>query len=299
MTTNKYPTIKIIVACHKADPNIRQDDIYMPIQVGKDLHPDIDLGFQCDNTGDNISYKNASYCELTALYWAWKNLKNVDYIGLCHYRRYFEFNSNWKSIKSYLSKNKINTAPESFIPEIIGSDEIVLPTFFSKPTSIWTNFEHQVLAQDLYITYKIIQQDFPEYLESFEKYLLGNWRTGYNMFIMSYNNFDAYCSWLFSLLDKVESSVKLSPYSSYQRLFGYLGEILLPVYVQKNKLKIKEKPIVFTGHSSYESNIRITTKKKIRNILNSMAFFLSNLPIKKSLYDPYWETYLKNDGIEI
>ena len=72
MDNKMHPRIKILVACHKADPNIRHDDIYMPIQVGKALHPELDLGFQCDNTGDNISEKNGSYCELTALYWAWK-----------------------------------------------------------------------------------------------------------------------------------------------------------------------------------------------------------------------------------
>ena len=83
--------IKILVACHKSDTAIYQNDIYMPIQVGKALHANVELGFQCDNTGDNISEKNDSYCELTAIYWAWKNLKDIDYIGLCHYRRYFDF----------------------------------------------------------------------------------------------------------------------------------------------------------------------------------------------------------------
>lgn len=68
----RKPRLKILVACHKADHAIRQDDNYMPIQVGKALHPELNLGFQCDNTGDNISEKNGSYCELTALYWAWK-----------------------------------------------------------------------------------------------------------------------------------------------------------------------------------------------------------------------------------
>ena len=102
MEETKQPRIKILVACHKADPNIRQDDIYMPIQVGKALHPELDLGFQCDNTGDNISEKNGSYCELTALYWAWKNLKDVDYIGLCHYRRYFDLTEE-KLIKEIIA----------------------------------------------------------------------------------------------------------------------------------------------------------------------------------------------------
>lgn len=45
-----------------------------------------------DNTGDNISFKNKSYCELTTQYWAWKNVE-AEYYGFCHYRRYFSFSS--------------------------------------------------------------------------------------------------------------------------------------------------------------------------------------------------------------
>ena len=84
----RKPRLKILVACHKADHAIRQDDNYMPIQVGKALHPELNLGFQCDNTGDNISSMNPYYCELTGMYWMWKNT-SADIIGLVHYRRYF------------------------------------------------------------------------------------------------------------------------------------------------------------------------------------------------------------------
>ena len=81
---------KILVCCHKPDKFIC-DDIYMPIHVGK-ANSKMNLGIQGDDTGDNISSENSHFCELTGLYWAWKNLQNVDYIGLCHYRRYFNFN---------------------------------------------------------------------------------------------------------------------------------------------------------------------------------------------------------------
>lgn len=79
--------IKVLVCCHKAT-YVPNDDVYLPIQVGK-ANSKIDLGFQGDDEGKNISEKNFSYCELTAVYWAWKNLKDIDYIGLCHYRMIF------------------------------------------------------------------------------------------------------------------------------------------------------------------------------------------------------------------
>ena len=69
------------------------DDMYIPLHVGAEGKKDkqgnpLDLGYQKDNTGENISELNASYCELTGLYWAWKNL-DADFIGLSHYRRHF------------------------------------------------------------------------------------------------------------------------------------------------------------------------------------------------------------------
>ena len=77
--------IKVIVAAHKPY-RMPQDSMYLPLQVGRAV-ADQDLGWQGDNTGDNISLKNPYYCELTGLYWAWKNLK-ADAIGLVHYRRF-------------------------------------------------------------------------------------------------------------------------------------------------------------------------------------------------------------------
>ena len=80
--------IKILVACHKPS-ELPQNELFLPIQVGAALATRT-LPIAQDNTGDNISDKNPTYCELTAQYWAWKNLQ-ADYYGLCHYRRFLCF----------------------------------------------------------------------------------------------------------------------------------------------------------------------------------------------------------------
>ena len=78
--------IKVIVAAHKKY-QMPENEMYIPVQVGAEGKEKIE-GYTQDNTGDNISSKNPYFCELTGLYWAWKNL-DADYKGLVHYRRYF------------------------------------------------------------------------------------------------------------------------------------------------------------------------------------------------------------------
>ncbi len=92
--------IKILVASHKK-AEMPEDSMYLPVHVGRVLYPDREFGYQSDAEGDNISIKNPYYCELTALYWAWKNLK-ADYVGLAHYRRHFSLKTvhrgGWNSV---------------------------------------------------------------------------------------------------------------------------------------------------------------------------------------------------------
>ena len=71
--------IKIIVATHKKY-QMPEDQMYFPVQVGAEGKTKIEEYTQ-DNTGNNISLKNPYFCELTGLYWAWKNLE-AENIGL-------------------------------------------------------------------------------------------------------------------------------------------------------------------------------------------------------------------------
>ena len=78
--------VKIIVATHKKY-RMPVDEMYLPVHVGAVGNETIS-GCQRDDEGENISALNPYFCELTGLYWAWKNLE-ADYIGLVHYRRHF------------------------------------------------------------------------------------------------------------------------------------------------------------------------------------------------------------------
>ena len=54
----------------------------------------------------------------------------------------------------------------------------------------------------------------------------------YNMMVMRWADFDAYCKWLFGLLFEVEQKVDISHYSTYQqRIFGFMAERLLNVWL--------------------------------------------------------------------
>jgi hypothetical protein len=97
----------VITAHHKNDAAIPLFKRYFfPIQVGAELTP---YRFQIipDNLGDNISFKNKNYCELTAHYYVLKNLE-FDYAGLMHYRRIFTTRNNWYVVLKNYFKYYLN-----------------------------------------------------------------------------------------------------------------------------------------------------------------------------------------------
>lgn len=126
-----------------------KDDIYLPLHVGREGKDDI--VFTGDNTGDNISNKNASFCELTGLYWACLNL-DADYIGLVHYRKHFTAKGKKGSkFQRIINRDELN--------EILKKYDVVLP--MPRHYYIETNYSQYVHAhheEDLIETRKIIKK---------------------------------------------------------------------------------------------------------------------------------------------
>lgn len=231
--------IKIIIATHKKY-KMPKDSTYLPLHVGREGKEKI--GYQGDNTGDNISLKNPNYCELTGLYWAWKNLK-ADYIGLVHYRRYF-------SAKKFIPKNEskkfecILTREE--IEERLEKYDIILPkerNYFIE--NIYSHYEHTMHIEPLIETGKIIQEKYPEYYPEFENLKKTTKMHAFNMFIMKKEYLDKYCAWLFDILFELEKRVDVSQYDAFHaRFLGRISERLLDVWIKTNGLKYNEVKVI-------------------------------------------------------
>lgn len=258
--------IKILVCCHKKS-NWKTDDIHMPIHVGAN-NSQVHLDIQRDDDGDNISDKNPNYCELTGLYWGWKNLKHYNIIGICHYRRYFN-----------ISKDEINY--------IINTQkyDFIVSKHRNRPYNIANEIINQLTKEDFVILESVLKKKHPKDVKTIEKYFyICNSYNPYNMLICNNDVLNKYCNWLFGLLEELEKYIKLSGYSRLRRIYGYFGEYLLTLYIQMNNLKAYEVETINTE----EQQSRF--KQNLLNIYNSAKFhFLQTkkhsqfLDVKKGL----------------
>ena len=252
-------TISLYTVYHKA-AHILQNPFIKPIQVG---HGDTIADITCrDNQGDNIADKNDCYCELTAQYWMWKQDHHSDYIGLMHYRRFFDFHKDAsRTLKTYgvieedafhLDFSKKYGLNEENMRAQIEPYDIILPHPWNVQQDGWKNLRHHYdaapyhHARDLNITREVIAKDYPAYLPHFDA--MQQAHSGYftNMFIMRRQLFAEYSTWLFAVLAEVEKRADISAYGVQERrVFGYLSERLFNVWLQK---KLAEQPKLKINH---------------------------------------------------
>ncbi len=215
------------------------------------------MGFTPDNTGDNISEKNKNYCELTALYWAWKNL-DADFIGLVHYRRYF---SNGKLLK----RKEARILSEAELQKALDRCGILLP----KPRNYWieTNYSqyaHAHHAIDLDTTREILRERYPAYIKAFDASMQRTVGHRFNMFVMSQESLCAYCNWLFDVLFELEKRLDISAYSPYDaRVFGFVAERLLDIWIETNRVPYMEMPVLNTESQHWIRKGTAFIKRKI------------------------------------
>jgi predicted DNA-binding protein YlxM (UPF0122 family) len=256
-------------------------DMFLPIQVGKSVS-NTDLGFISDNTGDNISEKNKSFCELTALYWAWKNIDTVypglEYIGLCHYRRYLAVTSHFPlGNKIILSTVPVFNNYSRKLVHLLKKYQFLLPKKDIYKYSLFVDYSVCHYSEDYRVIKTIVHDLYPDYDKAFfHVFECNNKLSHYNIFITHKHIFNDYCEWLFKILFEVEKRINIKNYNEYQqRIFGFLGERLLNVYVYHHNFKVKYKPVLLISDSE-KDNYLINL---MRNIRNRCSFFIQNFSI--------------------
>ena len=231
--------IKIIVASHK--PYQMPDDIcYLPVHVGKAGKKDI--GFRGDDSGDNISEKNPSYCELTGLYWAWKNL-DADYLGLAHYRRHFSAKP-WL-VRLLKGKEKCILTDRE-VRRLLKKTDIILPRKrYYLIESVYSHYCHTHYSEPLDETRRIMEEQYPEMIPAFDRIMNGRQAHMFNMYIMKRELSDEYCEFIFHVLEELEKRIDISSYNAFQgRVYGRISELLLNVWILYKGYSYKELPLM-------------------------------------------------------
>lgn len=302
--------IKILISCHKQSM-VPDSKIMLPIEVGADLRKKHIEGILQDNQGENISSKNKMYCELTAQYWAWKNL-DADYYGFFHYRRYLSFFDKKRPVDQW--QNVIEESPDSdclkkynleddYIQKLVGEYDLVLSEeknvtkMPDKNPSVYEQYKNgrSLNIKDIDLVHDIIEEKYPDYLDTFEKVMKGEKTCLCNMYIMKKELFHEYMAWLFDILFEFEKRSDMSEYTvEGYRTPGHLAERLLTVfcwYTEKKKnLKVKRlQTIVFL---KTDQKMTLAQAKK-----TAPAFAENNVAIAVAANDyfiPYCATFLKS-----
>lgn len=276
---------KIFICAHK-EVELPKHPFFLPVQAGAALHDRIP-GFQPDDEGDNISDRNPHFCELTCHYWAWKNLKNVDIVGLNHYRRYFDFTCPWPmfaadkrfaDVSDFLSHDYKFPDMETMMERY----DIVLPVARHWRTSNTLQYYHYHIAKDWETLRQIIKDQTPEYLSAFEKTMdESNVSVGYNMFITRWDLFDAYSSWLFDILFEVERRVPPADDPIQSRIYGYMSERLINVFCERHHLHVKHIPLVMPIEDFHEDLNIGPWHASIRRLTNDIHYEWNRLCMGK------------------
>lgn len=194
-----------------------------PIQVGAALCEErVANILDCD--GENISYKNKNYSELTALYWIWKNRLSgqwsgdVDeYYGLCHYRRVLELSND-------------------DVLRLVDNDvDVVLPFPMPYEPNIEEHHKRYLKDSDWKALLLALQELHPECSEGLLKILSQRYLYSYNIVIAKKAVLYAYCAWLFPILECVEERSDPKGYEREDRYIGYMAETLATLYFMMNK----------------------------------------------------------------
>lgn len=233
--------IVIGVAAHKPY-RMPEEAAYLPIHVGAALHPGACPGFQSDAEGDSISELNASYSELTGLYWLWRNV-DADVKGLVHYRRLLG-SSDPMRLRADDPFDRVATGEElEALVEARGAVLARRRNYYIE--TVYGHYSHTFDGAQFDACRDVLSDLCPGYVPSWDRLMRSRGAHIYNMFVMRADLLDSYCAWLFPVLEELVHRVDTSNMTPFEaRWPGRVSERLLDPWLEVNGVGYAELPVV-------------------------------------------------------
>jgi hypothetical protein len=264
LATEKGAVVKLSIytLTHKRF-DVPPDPMYIPLRVGSAGNED--FGYLRDDTGENISRLNCYFSELTGLYWIWKNVKNLDCVGTCHYRRYL-----------LNEQGKVFTRRE--YEALLAEYDLITTRKVHLNNSYHYGFSanHNIAALDA--TGEVILQMYPEYHDTFVRLVNGPDTYFGNILVTRKELYDEYCEWLFSIFFEVQQRISLENGEDayHKRVFGFISEFLLLVWTTVRGLKVYECKVGIIGEKAETREIKeqLAAYLAAHDIAGAEAYFL-------------------------
>lgn len=272
--------MKVYVINH-SEFNQTYSNGYIPLLVGaankvKELKQDV----VTDDTGDNISELNDSYCELTGLYWIWKNVEDP-IVGLVHYRRFFLGIRHRISFRDDLfvqNPEKLNNChllTSKEVNKILNKNDILVKVSHTYRLNMYEKLL-QYISKDCFdkLNQVLFESNREEY-DAFQKYLNKHSQVLFNMFIGKKEIINRYCEWLFPILQRVDQyQIDSTGERYHSREIGYLGELLFSFWLDYNKIHY------FPSDTLTPRKSKIMTVAGINMPQGSNVYYLNQFPVQ-------------------
>ena len=260
--------VKIFAMTHK-EFDVPDNPMYIPLHVGH-KQAKMDFGYMGDDTGDNISHLNCYYAELSGVYWVWKNYHEADYVGICHYRRFLTSEAGYVfSEKQY--------------EEILQEYDIITTKQLELPNSYHYGFGAHHRVETLDETGRIIQELYPEYYDAFLDLVHKNKTYFGNIMVAKKSLFDEYAEWLFTIFFELQKRIDLTFEDDYhKRVFGFISEFLLYVWVTVRGLKACECRVAIIGEKMETREIKDKMAEYFacKDVIGAKEYFAQFLKIR-------------------
>lgn len=274
--------LKIFICAHKDFSIYPDNDMYTIIHGDEEINIPLDqITEKKEEKG--VAAMNHSYGEGSRIYYLWKHVDLPDYVGICHYSRYFSFFDEEPNFKSIFSEC-----------------DAIIPKPLKLGKSLLKDYTKCHSKNDLLTISKIITEDYPDYTEMLIESLSDEFLFPCNMFIFPKETFNKYCEFIFGVLNKFnkirgfetdedvyhyvnerkeEYLKKVAPNSKveYQsRLHGFLMERLTNLFIRKNITKAAFFDIVTTEGNKIEEVFKAKNDEELNENENIDIFICAH-----------------------